>query len=177
MSSLPPVIRWWNELETAEQSLWDAGVVDAGSDSVATVFHVWNNRANSVAVADAINVDITVRDINGQTTDLRVAGQSEAIVSVQFFDNTRSGGVGQWGSNRIDNGLWEADHWRALRHDQSAPVVSASGQSRRLSGAANSANLITNRANYSRIRLRLYAKPTAGAGMVEWLTRISYQYQ
>ena len=177
MASLPPIVQWWDENESAQQSLWDAGVVDAGSDSVPTVFHVWNNRGNSTAVSDMINVDITVRDINGQTADLRVAGQSEAIVYVQFFDNSKLSGIGQWGAHAPSNGQWTGDYWRALKHDEPAPVVSCSGQYRKISGAANTANKNVDKVNYAKIKLKLYAKPAAGAGQIDWLTRISYQYQ
>lgn len=177
MASLPPIVQWWDEAETAQQSQWDAGVVDAGSDSLPTVFHVWNNRGGSSAVSDMINVDLTVRDINGQTTDLRVAGQSEAIVYAQFFDSSKLSGAGQWGAHNEDTSVWEGDYWRALRHDDACPVVSCSGEQRKILGQANSGNFNTDKGNYAKIKLKLYAKPTAGAGPVEWLTRISYQYQ
>lgn len=176
MSSLPPVVQWWDEEETAEQSLWDAGVVDAGSESDSTVFHVWNNRGNASNVADMINVDMTVRDASGQTADTRVCGQTDAIVYVQFFDSTKGSG-GQWGAINKLSEVWEENHWRALHYNEACPLISCSGGVRTISGVANSANSSTDKANYSAVKLKLAAKPNAGAGQVDWLTRISYQYQ
>lgn len=176
MASIPPIVQWWDEGETAQQSQWDAGVIDAGSESIPQTFHVWNNRGSSTAVADMINVDITVRDADGQSTDLRVAGQTEAIVYVQFFDSTK-GTSGQWGGINPDTSVWEENYWTALKYDTAVGVISASGLSRRINGSANTANIDTDKVNYAAIKLKLYAKPTAGAGQVDWLTRISYQYQ
>lgn len=172
MASIAPITQWWDENETSQQSQWDAGVVDAGSESVVTTFHLWNNRGNSsTAVSDMINVDITVRDINGQTQDLSIAGQTDGIVMCQFFNATTN----KWGAYVDD--VWTVDAWAELIYTNPQPVVSANGTKRTISGAVNNGSASADTSNFAAIRLKLFAKPTATAGQVSWLTRVSYQYQ
>lgn len=177
MAVLPPIMEWWNEEETAQQAIWDAGIVDAGSEGSATVFHVWNNRGRSEDVAHVINADLTVRDSSGGINDLRVAGQVEAVVRAQFFDKSKNSGAGAWGAINPATGVWEDNYWTELIHNNPKPIVACSGALRTLSGTANTADLETDIENYSKIKLKLYAKPDAGAGEIQWITRITYQYQ
>ena len=163
-----------------------------------STFMIWNNRydassnpdASTTAVSDMTNVTITtlslVRDINGnidpnlsyQPTG-QVAGASstrEAEVQVIFWDSTKSGGAGQWGNYDSANTNWLANTWRTIAGNDKSPVVSCSGVKGTIKGSINSANLITDKANYSKVKMRLYVKPNATAGLVEWLTRWSFQY-
>lgn len=172
MASIAPIVQWWDEEESSQQSQWDAGIVDAGSESDATVFHLWNNRGNNSSVSDMINVDLTVRDSDGQTSDLKVAGQVDAVVRAQFFNSKKNGG--QWGY--MEGDVWKPEQWVDLKYDKSVPVISYNGDLRTIAGEANSGDSSVDKRNFSAIKLKLYAKPTATAGQVSWITRVSYQY-
>lgn len=167
--SVAPIPQWWDEEETSQQSQWDAGIVDAGSESASTIFHLWNNRGNSASIADMINVDITVRDINGQTTDLTIAGQQDGVVMCQFFDSVKQ----EWGAYVDD--VWVKDAWAELLYNDPQAVVASNGAKRTIAGASNSGSL-SDTSNFAQIKLKLFAKPTATAGQVAWITRVSYQY-
>lgn len=193
--SVPPIVEWWDKNETGIQSLWDAGTIDAGSEGEVTVFHLWNNRKKedeeSTAVADMINVDLTVRDSSGGITDGSIANQLYGIVKAQFTDYTKtstevveSGGIQNTITNNFARGaynpqtkIWEDNYWTELIHNDPKPVYSANGTKRIISGAVNTGDMEKDLANFSEIRLKLYAKSAAPAGSLNFITRISYQYQ
>jgi hypothetical protein len=161
-----------------------------------STFLVWNNRydatsnptGNTTAVSDMTNVTITtlslVRDVNGNIDPNlsyqpsgAVAGKTEAVVQVVFFDSSKNSGAGQWGTYDSTNTTWKPTTWREVGGNDKSPVVSMSGAKGTIQGLANTANLATDKANYAKIKMRLYVKPNATAGKVEWITRVSYQYQ
>lgn len=152
-----PVVQWYDGLNTAQQSSWDAGIVDAGDWSSPKEFLIWNNRGGSTAVSDMTNVFITTKSLTGDNTG-PVASKSDAIVEVSIFDGT----------------AWSA--WEEIGGTDTCALKSASGVAGTISGAVNSGNKATDKANYADIKLRLHALPTALAGQIEWLTRVSYQY-
>ena len=215
-----PKVNWYNELNTVQQTEWNAGIVDAGyysrpedptvpdTEAFPSTFLVWNNRydpsgtgngtnptGNTTAVSDMTNVWITtlslIRDINGNidpnlsyqpggtpgSAQNAVAGKEQAFVEVIFWDSSKSGGAGQWGSYGSDDATWQANTWKEIGGNDKARVVSASGAKGTIKGIANTANLTADKTNYAKIKMRLYVRPNATAGKVEWITRLSYQYQ
>jgi hypothetical protein len=100
----------------------------------------------------------------------------------------------KWGIYNQDGSFvgWAAPGaigWRKIYGDNRCPVVVASGIVTRttpaggqetkydiLSGALNTGNAVTDKTNYSKIKMRLYVKPNASAGRVEFVVRVSYQY-
>ena len=157
-----PIITWFDALNQTQQTSWDCGIVDAGSYSNVAEFLVWNNRSTTpgtlnTAVSDMTNVTIIVKSMNGDDTG-PVASKSDAVVSVSFNNN----------------GTWT--DWQEIGGGVAANVIAANGVVGTISGAANTADVNTDKANYARIRLRLFVKPTAVAGQVQWITRITYNY-
>jgi hypothetical protein len=157
-----PIISWFDSANANQQSQWDCGIVDAGSYSNVAEFLVWNNRSTTPgtqnsAVSDMTQVTIIPKSMTGDDTGA-VASKSDAVVSVSFNNN----------------GTWT--DWQDIGAGVSANVISASGVVGTLSGSANTADKNTNKANYADIRLRLFVQPTAVAGQVQWLTRITYNY-
>lgn len=154
-----------------------------------------NPDANTVAVSDMTNVWITtlslVRDVNGNIDNNlsyqpggaagsaanAVAGKEQAWVEVIFWDKSRNGGAGEWGSYDTDDTTWKPTTWKQIGGNDKARVVSCSGAKGIIKGSTNTGSLITDITNYSKVRMRLYVRPSATAGKIEWITRVSYQYQ
>jgi len=159
-------------------------------------FEIWNNRktsggdndnAQSIARDDMTNVTITtlslVRDsIAGEIDDNlsylptgivadTLAANRQADFQVIFYDAV----LDQWGNYDPTNTTWQQNVWRTVAGDDRAPVVAANGAKGVLSGGTNDGTT-TNTANYARIKMRLAVKPSAPAGLIEWITRVSYSY-
>lgn len=159
-------------------------------------FEIWNNRktsggdndnAQSIARDDMTNVTITtlslVRDsITGEIDDNlsylptgivadTLAANRQADFQVIFYDAV----LDQWGNYDPTNTTWQQNVWRTVAGDDRAPVVAANGAKGVLSGGTNDGTT-TNTANYARIKMRLAVKPSAPAGLIEWITRVSYSY-
>lgn len=163
-----------------------------------STFLIWNNRFDAALnpdgattdVNDMTNVTITtlslVRDTQGNidpnlsylpggaagTPQNAVAGKEQAIVEVIFYDSSKP----EWGSYDTDGLTWRANTWRPVGGNDKTYVVSASGAKATLKGTKNNASLTVDKANYSKIKMRLHVLSNATAGKVEWVTRCSYQY-
>ncbi|MCG8500580.1 MAG: hypothetical protein MJB12_09265 [Firmicutes bacterium] len=194
-----------NTLEQTEWNVGvvDAGSYSRPDDPNASddptypsTFLIWNNRydagsnpaASTTDVSDMTNVSVTtlslVRDANGNIDPNLsyqpagpVAGQQEAVVEVIFYDSSKQGGAGEWGTYDETDTVWQPNTWREVGGNNKSPVVAYSGAKGIIAGTANSANLTTDKANYAKTKMRLYVKPNATAGRVEWITRVSYQYE
>lgn len=158
-------------------------------------FEIWNNRktsggdndnANTVARDDMTNVTITalslVRDGEGDIDDSLSylpsgivadtnSANRQADFQVVFFDAA----LNQWGNYDTTNTTWQQNTWRTVAGDSRAPVVAADGTKGVLSGDTNDGTT-SNTSNFARVKMRLAVKPSAPAGIVEWITRVSYSY-
>lgn len=192
----------WNVgvVDAGSYSLPDDPTIPDDPNKPPTTFLIWNNRydavsnptANAEAVSDMTNVTITtlslVRDAEGNidpnlsyqpsgvVADLR-PNVNEATVQVIFFDSSKAGGAGQWGTYADDGVTWQPNKWKDIGGTTKAIVVSMSGAKGIIKGLANTASLATDKQNYAKVKMRLYVRPNATAGKVEWVTRVSYQYQ
>lgn len=151
-----PIVSWYNTDNTSQVTQWDIGTVDAGSVSTAFGVLIWNNRGNASAVSDMTNTTITTKDSAGGNTG-------------ELVEDT-------WIEAKV-NSLAEANFspmggtvTRDLKADD--PNV-ASGT---IQGAANDGTKENARANFADVSLRANVPPTATAGLVNFLTRVSYQY-
>ncbi|MEM0173166.1 MAG: hypothetical protein QXI16_01510 [Sulfolobaceae archaeon] len=166
-----------------------------------STFLIWNNRYDPVSnptgntkdVSDMLNVTITtlslVRDANGnidpnlsyQPTG-GVADKTQAVVQVIFFDSSKNNGQGEWGTYDSNN-VWRPNTWREIGGNDKCPVVVCAGSAgnppayNTISGKANTGNVNVDKQNYAKVKMRLYVKPTALAGKIEWITRVSYTYE
>jgi hypothetical protein len=159
-----PIISWFDATNTTQQTVWDAGVVAAGSKSNPVEFLIWNNRSTSPGtlntdVPDMTDVKIIPKSLAGDDTG-PVASKSDATVQVSFNNN----------------GTWT--DFQDIGGGVSATVIARNGVVGTISGKANTADKNTNTANYADIKLQLYVQNTqATAGQVQWYTRITYNYQ
>ena len=191
----------WNVgvVDAGSFSLPDDPTIPDDPNKPPTTFLIWNNRYDAVsnptgnveAVSDMTNVTITtlslVRDANGNidpnlsyqpsgvVADLRPS-VNEATVQVIFFDSSRNNGAGEWGTYD-DEGNWKPNTWKDIGGNTRAVVVSMSGAKGIIKGSPNNASLVADKANFAKVKMRLYVKPHATAGKVEWITRVSYQYE
>lgn len=150
-----PIVSWYNDLNTNQVTQWDIGTVDAGSISATFGVLIWNNRAGGSDVSDMTNCTITTKDAAGGNT-------GELVTDT-------------WIEVRVDS-LGESDFTAiggTVTKDIRAKDPSVDAKS--IKGTANSGDL-ADQANYAEVTLRANVPPTATAGLVNFLTRVSYQY-
>jgi len=167
----PPDVRWYDKDSIAEVvGGWDAGTVDAGGESVPAVFHIWNNKGGAETLSDMQDVTITTKSyVPGDEAasgkdEGPVATKSQASVFALF--ETDAGWISSLG-----NGVYEE-----VGGSDTAVVYSRSGVAGIIKGTLNNGDVLTNKANYSKVKLKLVAKADAAAGQIWWLTRFSYKY-
>jgi hypothetical protein len=159
-----PIPKWYEvDSGTGDESVclsWNAGTVDAGQRSAVKEVYIWNNKGGVASVSDMTNVFITSKHTDGTDGGL-VATKQAAVVEVSTYD-----GVTWSGWNEVGGSA------------ETVPLVSSSGVNGTISGASNDGNRFTNatKANYARVQMRLWVKDTAPAGLIQWRTRVSYQY-
>jgi hypothetical protein len=152
-----PVVSWYNTENTVQVTQWDIGTVDAGSVSDPPFgVLIWNNRGSAEPVSDMTSTTITTKDQSGDNTG-------------ELVENT-------WIQAKV-NSLAEATFspmggttTRALKADDSNV---ASGI---IKGTVNDGTVENSRVNFCDVSLRASVPPTATAGLVNFLTRVSYQY-
>lgn len=151
-----PIVSWYNTDNTSQVTQWDIGTVDAGSVSTAFGVLIWNNRGNSTAVSDMTNTTITTKDSAGGNTG-------------ELVTNT-------WIEAKV-NSLAEANFspmggtvTRDLKADDSNVTSGI------IKGTANDGTKTNAKGNFCDVSLRANVPPTATAGLVNFLTRVSYQY-
>lgn len=151
-----PIVSWYNADNTTQVTQWDIGTVDAGSVSTAFEVLIWNNRGNASAVSDMTNTTITTKDsAGGNTGELVEDTWIEAkVVSLAEANFSPMGGTVT----------------RDLKGD------AADTPSGTIKGAANDGTKTNARPNFAQVSLRANVPPTATAGLVNFLTRVSYQY-
>ncbi|WJZ23509.1 hypothetical protein LIS04_81 [Listeria phage LIS04] len=150
-----PIVSWYVSDNASQLTQWDIGTVDAGSISNSLTVLIWNNRGGSTAVSDMTNCSITTKDsAGGNTGELVTNTWIEA--KVDSLGETNYSAIG--GTVVKDIRAQAAD----------APEKTIKGTSN--SGATS------DESNYSKVTLRANVPATATAGLVNFLTRVSYQY-
>ena len=179
-----PVVKWYDEANVSDmtQTGWDAGTVDAGDESEPITFLVWNNRGQASSdLSDMQETTITTKSyvpgtdpVSLAATGLNtgpVADKSQAAVNVMFF--TALGWMSTGGLNTWEEvGGTDVAVVYAAGYDGPGGTIAAG----RISGLRNSGDATQSLLNYAKVKLKLVAKPTASAGQIWWLTRISYKY-
>jgi hypothetical protein len=154
-----PVVSWYNGDNNTQVTQWDIGTVDAGSISQPeTGFNVliWNNRGGATDVSDMTSTTITTKDSGGGNTgelvtDTWIEAKVNSLAEANF---SAMGGTVT----------------RALKADDSNV---ASGI---IKGKANDGVKANSKVNFSDVHLRANVPPLATAGLVNFVTRVSYQY-
>ena len=148
-----PIVSWYDSTNTTQQTLWDAGVVDAGSTSPDVQFLIWNNRGGSTPVSDMTNCVITTKSTAGDNTG-DVVLEKWVQVRVDKLGESTFSSIGGDTTHPIGNGI-------------TAGVIS---------GAANDGTTENSNANYTSVTLHVVVPATATAGTRQFLTRVAYQY-
>lgn len=150
-----PNVFWYTADNNTQVTQWDIGTVDAGSISTPKDILVWNNRGGTTALSDMTATTITTKDnAGGNTGELVVNTWIECkVISKNEASYFPMGGT-------------------VTRDLKAQDAAVANGI---IKGSANDGS-ISATANFCRISLRANVLPTATAGLVSFLTRISYQY-
>lgn len=151
-----PIVSWYSEDNTSQVTQWDIGTVDAGSTSPSKTVLIWNNRGQATPVSDMTACTITTKDSAGGNTGELVTNTwiQVRVDSLAESSFTSIGGT-------VTKDIRATD-----------PTVGAGV----ISGAVNGGDHNTDTKNFSQVTLRAYVPPTATAGLVNFLTRVSYQY-
>lgn len=152
-----PIVQWWKGDNSEQLLSWDAGIVDADSYSATLGVLIWNNRGGAVVVSDMENAFITTKNTDGTDTG-SVATRTDAIVEVQVWDGAAYPVWAEVGGSVT-----------------TLPLNDANGVAGRISGAINT-GMLADKPNFAQVNLRLHVLPTAPAGLIQWKTRVSYQY-
>lgn len=150
-----PIVSWYTSDNTSQVTQWDIGTVDAGSTSHAFTVLIWNNRGGSTAVSDMTNCTITTKDNAGGNTG-------------ELVTNT-------WIEVKVDS-LSESTFTAiggTVVKDIRAELATAAAKT--IQGGVNT-GVLTDTGNYCKLTLRANVPATATAGLVNFLTRVSYQY-
>lgn len=152
-----PWVRWFNDDNTVEETVWDIGTVDAGDPSPHKTFLIWNNRGGTSPRSDMMDCTITTKDTAG--------GNTGALVEQR------------WVRVRVDS-LGESD-FTAIGGVDTKVIGAATMPLGMISGAANDGNHNTeaSKANYAKVTLFVDVPSTATAGNVNFLLRVTYKYE
>lgn len=150
-----PIVSWYTADNSTPVTLWDIGTVDAGTVSPSKTVLIWNNRGGSTPVSDMTNCTITTKDQSGGNTGELVTGTwIEAKLDAVTGDPFKAVG-----------GLTT----KAIKAVNDSVAVST------IKGDANDGSITADN-NFSQVTLRANVPVTATAGLINFLTRVSYQY-
>ncbi|GAA4881712.1 hypothetical protein GCM10023310_72170 [Paenibacillus vulneris] len=149
-----PVVSWMDSTNTKQETIWPIGTVDAGSVSSDKTFLIWNNRGGTSAVSDMTTCSITTKDnAGGNTGELVLDKWIE--VRVDTMSETTFTKIGGTTTKTIKAG-------------GTSPAATIKGSTN--DGTLNALE------NFAQVTLHAAPLPTATAGNVDFLTRISYTY-
>lgn len=152
-----PVVSWFSSDNTTQQSSWQLGTVDAGSDSQSTSFLIWNNRGGATAVSDMTNCTITTKDNAGGNTGELVTN-TWIQVKVDTLSETSSTAIGG----------------NVTKSIRAGGTVTTAGL---IKGQINNGLLTGTGADcFAKVTAFARVPATATAGNVDFLVRVAYQY-
>lgn len=175
-----PLASWYKSTNGDEDQLtrWDIGVVDASQASEIDTFLIFNNRKGLEDVPDMQNAVIMTKDSNGGNTGELVEGQW-IEVRVDEIDT----GFNKIGWDSIENVAVS----RPIKTTGSTTNVdgtftpnvgshtTTSGEVSLL-GVKNDGDLINAKGNYVKVQLLCRIPGNASSGLINFRTRITYQY-
>lgn len=152
-----PIVSWYTADNATPVPKWDIGTVDAGAQSTGFGVIIWNNRGNAVDdVSDMTSATITTKDSSGGNTGELVTGTwiEAKVVSLGETAYTAMGGTST----------------RDLKAEGSTIPTGT------IKGTKNDGTKVNSLDNFVEVVLRANVPPAATAGLVSFLTRVSYQY-
>jgi hypothetical protein len=180
MAVLQPLVSWYKQtnLDTDQVTNWDIGVVDASQVSIDFTFLIWNNRKGTSNVPDMQNAVIMTKDNLGGNTGELVLGQwIEVMVNAvdsQFYpigwDLNANAAV-----SRPVNTTGGTTYSSTTSVPNSAPHTTTNGIISIL-GVANDGLVANSAGNFVQVSLHCRVPGNASAGLVNFRTRVTYQY-
>jgi len=180
MAVVQPLVSWYKEtnLDTDQVTRWDIGVVDASQVSPDFTFLIWNNRKGTTDVPDMQNAVIMTKDELGGNTGELIEGQW-IEVKVDQIDSTFnkigwdvnanapvSHPVKTLGSTTNEDGTFTPN---------TPPHTTTNGEISIL-GVKNDGDLTRAAGNYVKVALHCRVPGNASAGLINFRTRVTYQY-
>lgn len=185
MAVVSPIVSWRVRDNSAEWSRWDIGVVDASTTSKDFGFLIWNNRGGSTDVPDMEDVTITTKDeLGGESSDL-VTGTWIRVRNdtMQETDFTPVG-YDDVNSEVVKHPIKTDKSTTYTYAGTETPVTSTPGDVNHTSvngetcilGVGNDGSKENAAGNFVELTMHAYVPGNASAGLVNFLTRVSYKY-
>lgn len=171
--STDPIISWWNRDNTQQLTLWDIGVVDAGTESPHLGVLIWNNRGGDEDVANIVEATLTTRDMDagdvghvvvGKWIRVRVDSISEAVFTPIGKDAYHP--VRTVGTTINDDGS----------HTPQVPPHTSPAGTVSVLGVKNDGTKVNSQGNFIECTLLAFPDALAPAGTFEFVVRLSYTF-
>lgn len=151
-----PIVSWYDETNSTQETSWSLGQVDAGSVSSDKTFLIWNNRMGDEEVSKMENCTITTKDNSG--------GDTGALITETWIEaKCISAGDSQF---------------HAIGGTTTHPIGAGGGnaETQEILGTVNDGDETNDLDNYAEVTVHANVSPTAEAGTIDFLLRVSYQY-
>lgn len=132
------------------------GVVDAGNKTGGIPVRVWNNYANAVGIADALNTTITTKTFNGLDSGDSIPNGEQIVVNQMIAVQCESAGQTAYTAMGGPNTVSISDS-APLSGNQAPPPTIHNNQ-------------------YAACLLQANVPASAAAGNINFLIRVAYQY-
>lgn len=177
--SATPLVSWRTRDNTQQVTSWDIGTVDAGTVSQDFGFLIWNNYQGSTDVPNMEDAVITTKDQNGGNTGELVTGQW-IEVKVDSMGETSFTPIGF----DVVNGVAVVHPIRTTGSTTYNDVTSTPNVPPHTSqngvvsilGVANDGTKENSAGNYVEVTLHARVPGNASAGLINFLTRVSYKF-
>lgn len=170
--STDPIISWWNRDNTQQLTLWDIGVVDAGTESNHLGVLIWNNRGGDEDVANIVEADLTTRAMDASDTGFVVEGRwIRAKVDAYEVGFTPIGKEAYHPIKTLGS-TTNADGTFTPNED---PHISPAGDVSAL-GVKNDGTKANSAGNFIEVTLMALPDALAPAGTFDFVVRLSYTF-
>jgi hypothetical protein len=187
--AITPLVSWRARDNSDQINRWDIGVVDAGTTSKDFGFLVWNNYLSETDVPDMEDVTIMTKDGQGFATGDLVMGQwikikcdtiegdtFNAIGHDPINDLTVERKIATSGSTVYTYPSDETQTAKTSTPNVEPHVSGAALSTVDILGVANDGSKANSAGNFAEITLHAVVPGNATAGLINFLTRISYKY-
>lgn len=180
MAVLQPLVSWFKQtnLDNEQVNNWDIGVVNASEVSQDFTFLIWNNRKGSTDVPDMQNAVIMTKDSSGGNTGELVLGQW-IEVKVEGIDSTFNPIGWEQTLNAPVSRPINTSGTTTLNSVSSVPNTAPHTTTNgivSILGVANDGSIANSKGNFITVSLHCRIPGNASSGLVNFRTRVTYQY-
>lgn len=140
-------------------SNWDAGTIQANTDSAVLALRIWNNKGGNTAVSDLKECNVTILDMDGGSSSNPVAGKWLQINVPRVDGNTT---------------VWTAIGGTTTKSIRADGLGASDGYTIR--GTTNDGSVSNGTPNYCTIRLKIHVPLNAVAQSYSCKMRINGYY-